>query len=109
MVVKVYGTSNGIDIIFTPSETEEDTWICSVPPSASGEYVVDLYAEDEFGNKAYTATVLFAIDIAHLDFRVHFIKYSADARMRKFAMKLARCKVCGGDKYGGVCETRGAG
>ncbi len=102
MVVKVYGTSNGIDIIFVPSETEEDVWVCEVPALASGEYVVDLYAEDDVGNKAYTATVLFAIDLAHLDFRVHFIKYSADAKMRKFAMKLARCKICGGDRYANV-------
>lgn len=102
MVVKIYGTANGMDIVLTPVEEDENVWQCEVPASASGEYVVDLYAEDDFGNKSYTATVLFSIDVAHLDFRIHFIKYSADAKMRKFAMKLARCKICGGDKYASV-------
>lgn len=97
MVTRVYGHVEGVEVIFTPAGN--DTWNCTVPKVPDGEYVVDLYAEDEAGNIAYTATILFTIDTKHLKFHVKFLHYDASAKTRDFMMSFIRCEVCGGDMY----------
>ena len=98
MVKRVWGHVEGVDIIFTPSN--DDVWVCSVPPVPDGEYVVDLYAEDDSGNVSYAATVLFTINARHLIFTVKVInRYRVESRVRNFTMNVIRCEVCGGDMY----------
>lgn len=60
MIKRVYGSfNNGPDIEFTQKENSQ--WIAIVPESPDGEYVVALWAEDEFGNTSYYATMLFVV------------------------------------------------
>ena len=107
MVTRVYGHVEGAEVVFTRSIG--DVWICSVPKVDDGEYVIDLYAEDEAGNISYTATILFAVNAKHLIFSIKWIRFAndmttnsfvAEAKVKDFTMKPIRCDVCGGDIYG---------
>lgn len=60
MIKRVYGSfNNGPEVEFTWKSG--DQWITVVPEAPDGEYVVSLWAEDEYGNTAYYATMLFII------------------------------------------------
>ena len=108
MVMRVWGSVNGQEIVFVPREN--DIWTCQVPPVEDGEYIVDLYAVDEAGNQAYTATILFTVDSKHLIFTVKVLKISGNAffimkdrvtwRFKEYSMVVKKCEVCGGDMYG---------
>ena len=100
MVMRVWGSVNGQEIVFVPREN--DIWTCQVPPVEDGEYIVDLYAVDEADNQAYTATILFTVDSKHLIFTVKVLKIAKQAvgRMRDFELIVKKCEICGGDMYG---------
>ena len=122
MVVRVYGSANGVDIAFTP--IGDDRWECIVPRVPSGEYVVDLYAEDEAGNIGYAATMLFIVNAKHIITDVRWLNIAANStltlfsafgssdapkpvesttvythqiHMQNFKMEVTRCEKCGGD------------
>lgn len=57
MVARVYGTADGVDI--TLEHIDGDLWQTAIPVNAQGRCVVEIWAEDEAGNKAYAATLLF--------------------------------------------------
>lgn len=124
MVVRVYGSANGVDIVFTP--IGNDRWECAVPKFPSGEYVVDLYAEDEAGNIGYAATMLFIVNAKHIVTKIEWLKiatnsnitlfqafgktdtrkavettktYTHQIHMQKFKMEVTRCEKCGGDMF----------
>lgn len=111
MVTRVWGHVEGVEVIFTPYDN--DKWKCKIPKSLDGEYIVDLYAEDDSGNVSYTATVLFTIDAKHLTFTVKVLNfvvgsnlnqysinmYSVSGKVKDFTLNLLRCEVCGGDMY----------
>lgn len=124
MVVRVYGSANGVDIVFTP--IGDDRWECAVPKFPSGEYVVDLYAEDEAGNIGYAATILFIVNAKHIVTKIEWLKIAANSNitlfqafgktdatkaiettkvythqvyMQNFKMKVTRCEKCGGDMF----------
>lgn len=79
MVKRVYGTCGGADILFHPGEGGR--WESAVPSSLGGEYTVSLYAEDEAGNSAYMATILFAVDLNSLCMRLVLLDVDAHADM----------------------------
>ena len=122
MVVRVYGSANGMDIVFTP--IGDDRWECTIPKVSTGEYVVDLYAEDDAGNIGYTATILFVVDAKHIVTKIEWLKIAANSditlfqafgktdatkvvetskaythqiHMQNFKMEVTRCEKCGGD------------
>lgn len=124
MVVRVYGSANGVDITFTP--IGDDRWECIVPKVPSGEYVVDLYAEDEAGNIGYAATMLFIVNAKHIITDVRWLNIAANSTltlfsafgrsdapkpiesttvythqiyMQNFKMEVTRCEKCGGDMF----------
>ena len=124
MVVRVYGSANGVDITFTP--IGDDRWECAVPRVPSGEYVVDLYAEDEAGNIGYAATMLFIVNAKHIITDVRWLNIAANStltlfsafgrsdapkpvesttvythqiHMQNFKMEVTRCEKCGGDMF----------
>ena len=124
MVVRVYGSANGVDITFTP--IGDDHWECTVPKVPSGEYVVDLYAEDEAGNIGYAATMLFIVNAKHIITDVRWLNIAANStltlfsafgrsdapkpvesttvythqiHMQNFKMEVTRCEKCGGDMF----------
>lgn len=60
MIKRVYGSfNNGPQIDFTPQDNGQ--WVAIVPETPDGEYVVALWAEDEYGNTSYYATMLFIV------------------------------------------------
>ena len=59
MVTRVYGRANGAEIIFT--RKEGDLWQAEVPANLEGEYIVDLWAENDAGRTSYVCKALFAI------------------------------------------------
>lgn len=104
MVVKVWGSVGGIEVIF--SHVEGDNWSCVIPEIPDGEYVVDLYAIDECGNIGYYATVIFIIDQKHLKFEVKMLGYKTELQESKYGssvyftdygIRVAKCVICGGD------------
>lgn len=114
MVVKVWGTVNSEEIVFYLDQ-ETGLWECVIPQVDDGEYIIDLYAIDEAGNKAYTATILYTVDSKHLRFEFSILKVSKTMAfyMREFKMELVscekvedyilvpvKCEICGGDVYG---------
>lgn len=124
MVVRVYGSANGVDITFIP--IGDDRWECAVPRVPSGEYVIDLYAEDEAGNIGYAATMLFIVNAKHIITDVRWLNIAANStltlfsafgrsnapkpvesttvythqiHMQNFKMEVTRCEKCGGDMF----------
>lgn len=59
MIIRVYGRANGTEITFT--HAGGDIWTAQVPSNLAGEFVVDLWAENDAGQTAYVCKVLFAI------------------------------------------------
>lgn len=59
MVTRAWGSANGQMILFV--HTGGDRWEATVPFDDDGEYIVELYAEDNAGNTGYLCTMLFAI------------------------------------------------
>lgn len=59
MITKVYGTANNIDIVF--KHKHKNIWEVKVPANACGEYVIEVWAENDRGGKAYLCSLLFAI------------------------------------------------
>lgn len=68
------------------------TWTCTIPRDADGEYIVELWAENDLGNTSYYATILFSV--RGVDVTVTWLKLSAQARMREFTVtaKMLSCK-----------------
>ena len=59
MIVQVCGRANGADITFT--RREGDLWEAEVPANLEGEYIVELWAENDAGVSSYVCRALFAI------------------------------------------------
>lgn len=77
MIKRVYGTADNISLTFE-MDAATGLWQAAVPSDADGEYVVALYAEDEAGNTAYMATVLYTVDLKNLYVSIHVLEYAAD-------------------------------
>lgn len=63
-VARVFGQVDGVEIILEPKEGNR--WEVPVPFDEDGEYVVEILAEDEAGNRAYMAKMLFVVNTAQL-------------------------------------------
>lgn len=59
MVTQVYGKANNFNIVF--NQVVGNRWEAGLPDVADGEYVVEMFAEDDAGNVAYFCTMLFII------------------------------------------------
>ncbi len=57
MIARVYGTVNSEETVF--SYAGGSSWEAVVPANGDGECAVEIWAEDEAGNVAYMATMLF--------------------------------------------------
>ncbi len=58
--MKVFGRVDGVDVIF--QQKEGGRWEVPVPLDKDGEYVVEIMAEDDAGNIAYIAKMLFTVN-----------------------------------------------
>lgn len=73
MVNELTGKINGLNIVFT--REEGDIWKTDIPRLPSGEHILELYATDTAGNKAYFATALIYVDKDNIIQRIIFIDY----------------------------------
>ena len=64
MVKRVFGRVDGQEVEL--SADSGDRWSVPVPFDADGEYVVEILAEDDAGNQAYMAKMLFVVNTALL-------------------------------------------
>ena len=62
-------------------------WETTVPMSAYGDYVVELWAKDDAGNVGYYATVLITVDLSGLQARIKVLDMSAQALSDGFLSK----------------------
>lgn len=87
MVRRVSGTANGVRILF--ERAEGNHWEARVPHNLSGEYAVDLYAEDMAGNVSYYCKMLFAINGHKMKVQILDRGYETDASIGGFLDGLA--------------------
>ncbi len=86
MVVKLEGKVDGQAIIFE-REFGGDVWKATIPPRASGIYIVELTATDDAGNVAYCAKYIVTIDIAALSVRIEPFDKNAITDEEDFSAK----------------------
>ena len=103
MVKREFGAVDNQDVVFTPN-IDTGLWETAVPADVDGEYVTELYAEDEAGNISYIATVLFAVDTSNMCVRVKVIRYAAESSLVEYdadcsltdiRAEIIRCELCG--------------
>lgn len=63
-VKRVFGRVGGVEVVL--NKTVGDRWNVPVPFDVDGEYVVEIIAEDDAGNQAYMAKMLFVVNTALL-------------------------------------------
>lgn len=85
-VSRVIGTVDGVEVIF--AQKEGDRWEVPVPADEDGEYVVEIMAEDEAGNRAYMAKMLFMVNRALLCTHVKPFPYYAVLAGEQFEVAL---------------------
>lgn len=71
MVKALYGKCNGRDIVFSPDAAGR--WETAVPASPNAAYIIELWAEDDAGNKSYFATVRVEYDTSQLCMTVQIV------------------------------------
>lgn len=91
MVRRVFGKGNGVDIVFEYQGGER--WRAIVPANLEGEYIVDVYAEDEAGNVSYKCKTLFAI-CGH-ELRAYVLDSGYQAEVKEGGYNVG-CRICGG-------------
>ena len=73
MVKRVFGRVDGQEVeLYADSG---DRWSVPIPFDADGEYVVEILAEDDAGNQAYMAKMLFVVNTALLCAHVEPLPY----------------------------------
>lgn len=92
MVVKLWGSCNGADIICSPLGGER--WETTVPAAQDGTYIIALWAEDEAGNTGYFATIRITYDPSKLCFKVEILEVGAGFSVDDVIRVLA------GDRFG---------
>lgn len=100
MIKKVYGKSNGLDIVFTQDQNE-GKWNTTIPRDASGTYYLELYAEDEAGNVGYIASVIMNYDPVSFCVSFDVIDFQGNAEMKEFIDSL-RMQNTYGTKFKGA-------
>lgn len=63
-VMGVFGSVDGVDVVM--QHVQGDVWQVPVPLDLDGEYVVEVIAEDEAGNRSYLARMLYTVDAGNI-------------------------------------------
>ena len=61
---RVYGKVDGMEVIL--SRQQGNLWQIQIPTDQDGEYVVEIIAEDEAGNKAYITKILYTVKAGNI-------------------------------------------
>lgn len=60
VVIRVWGIIDGVDVIF--NQTSTLWWDVNVPFDADGEYICEIWAEDNNGETGYRTAILYIVD-----------------------------------------------
>lgn len=120
MILRIAGTCDGAEIVLTRGASGR--WETTVPAKANGEYPVELWAEDEAGNRSYFCTLLLSYDITQLCCSIRVVaigarwsaqdiaavfgppkvhvsfalrSVTAAAEIKKADVRIVRCRICG--------------
>lgn len=63
-IARVFGRVDGSEIVMEQAQGE--IWSVPVPLDQDGEYVVEIIAEDEAGNRTYRAKMLYTVDAGNI-------------------------------------------
>lgn len=74
-VMRVFGRVDGVEVVL--EHLEGDVWQVPVPLDRDGEYVVEIIAEDDAGNRTYLARLLFVVNTSLLCVHMVPIPYYA--------------------------------
>lgn len=88
MVTRVYGRANGAEIIFT--KKGGDLWQTELPTNLKGEYIVDLWAENDAGRTSYVCRALFAVSGHKLKVTVLERGYTVEVSLGAFLTGLEK-------------------
>lgn len=83
MITRAYGNVNGQEIILT--RVQGDKWETFVPFDEDGEYIIELWAEDEAGNTGYYCTMLLEIAGHELQTCVITESFTLEVEVKKYA------------------------
>ena len=75
MVQRVIGKGNDFELVL---EKNGDEWKALIPANLSGEYAIELWAEDAAGNRSYLASAIFIIDASMLCAHIILQEYVAE-------------------------------
>lgn len=75
MVQRVIGKANDFELVL---ERSGDEWRALIPANLSGEYAIELWAEDAAGNRSYLANAIFIIDASTLCAHIILQDYAAE-------------------------------
>lgn len=64
MVTRVFGTVDGTEVVL--ERVEGNRWNVPVPLDRDGEYVVEIIAEDDAGNRSYIANMLYTVEAGNI-------------------------------------------
>lgn len=92
-VARVIGTVDGVEVML--NHTGGDRWEVPVPFDEDGEYVVEVMAEDEAGNRAYMTKMLFVVSKALLCAHILYFPYVAELQQPIYQAELI-APECGG-------------
>lgn len=88
MVARVFGRIDGIEVNF---KQEGDSYVLEFPKKIeSGNYIVEVYAEDEAGNVSYCSTLICAIDPSGACVHLAIAKFYLYHEEPEISLKLIR-------------------
>ena len=74
MVTRVWGKADSFELVFSP--LGNDVWNAIVPPDLEdGQYIVELYCEDDMGNRAYWTGILYLNNRGQVCVRIEADKF----------------------------------
>lgn len=85
-VTRVFGRVDGAEVVL--ERQEGDRWQVPVPLDRDGEYVVEMIAEDDAGNQAYLAKMLFVVNTALLCVHIVPLPYYEELIMPAYKTSL---------------------
>lgn len=85
---RIIGSVEGGNVVFNFNE-QTGTWDAQVPSLPSGEYVVEVTVYDYAGNTAYTATMLFIIELDKIQVRTLNLDYTGEFKNSPFRWTIA--------------------
>lgn len=87
MVQRVIGKANDFELVL---EKDGDEWRALIPANLSGEYAIELWAEDTAGNKSYLSSAIFIINASTLCAHIILQEYTVELIDTEFTAEIIK-------------------